>query len=227
MKIFGKVSPIAPKKSFPKKGKPGLFAKTNIRKSGWATITESEGWIPECAATQSNSRHQNSSKNGTKLLIQILTNRIFYKEKLIQFVLIYRRGYIYVLLREDSMTKILCTTYRRRSYGRRRGASLPTQPVFSVYRWRWSEPCPPHPPPGCDLVLQPLPTKYGPIIIIYHFILAWTEEYFSSWYLISDIFQEWCNRYYFTVLGSPVNTCKIFLESVLNFFCRGFLNRIL
>ena len=38
--------PMAPKKSFPRKGNPGLLASTIIRKSGWDTITLSDAAIP-------------------------------------------------------------------------------------------------------------------------------------------------------------------------------------
>lgn len=34
--------PMAPKKSFPRNGNPGRFARTIMRKSGCATMTESE-----------------------------------------------------------------------------------------------------------------------------------------------------------------------------------------
>ena len=47
--------PMAPKKSLPKKGNPGLFASTIIRKSGCINMIWGEGDTPEFATNIQNS----------------------------------------------------------------------------------------------------------------------------------------------------------------------------
>lgn len=57
--------PMAPKKSFPRNGNPGRFARTIMRKSGCATTTESECCQCDAAkATHTNTQYLNKYAQG-------------------------------------------------------------------------------------------------------------------------------------------------------------------
>lgn len=80
-KLLGhnEVSPSAPKKSFPKKGKPGRLAKTIILKSGCMTMTLGISVAPKCGKynkKQMKNVEINNSYSSNAYLFLPVTERI-------------------------------------------------------------------------------------------------------------------------------------------------------